>query len=117
MGRYKLIVQMDAAEGKEDEFRDYYPNTHVNDVLTVPGVLSAQLLRRKATMSDSGKHFWEYMVIYEIECDDPDALTAEIRSRAAAGDIRGNPGLMKSERRAIYYEAASPEMPGTPPKR
>ena len=111
MKRYKLIIQMDAAEGQEEEFLKYYPNVHVADVSKTPGVVSAQFSRRAATMSDSGKHRWDYMVIYELETDDPDSFTALVRERVGAGAIRGNASLMGPERRAVYYEAISEVMP------
>jgi hypothetical protein len=37
-----LLVFTNAAEGREDEYHDWYEQTHIPDVLAVPGVVSAQ---------------------------------------------------------------------------
>jgi hypothetical protein len=37
-----LLVFTNAAAGREDEFHQWYDETHIPDVLAVPGVVSAQ---------------------------------------------------------------------------
>lgn len=37
-----LLVFTNAAAGREDEFHEWYESTHIPDVLSVPGVVSAQ---------------------------------------------------------------------------
>ena len=114
MARYKMIVQLDPADGCEDEFLDYYPNAHVKDVLKVPGVLSAQFLRRGHTISEAGPHRWDYMVIYEVDCDDPQALQDTMVSGMRSGEIRGNFDLLKAQRRTVFYAPLTDILPGTP---
>ncbi|WP_417209696.1 hypothetical protein [Antarctobacter sp.] len=113
MARYKMIVQLDPGEGREDAFLDFYPQTHVRDILTVPGVLSAQFLRRVHAISDAGPHEWAYMVIYEVECDDPKELQDAMVAGMKSGAIRADFDLLKAERRTVFYEALTDVLSGT----
>lgn len=56
MARYKMIVQLDAAEGVEEEFLENYPNVHIQDMLKVLVVQGAEFLRRGHAISDAGPH-------------------------------------------------------------
>ena len=40
--RFIQIVFSNPAEGKDDEFNDWYDNVHIPDLLAIPGMLSAQ---------------------------------------------------------------------------
>jgi hypothetical protein len=37
MAKYTFVVLTNAVEGKDDAFDDWYTNTHLGDVLAVPG--------------------------------------------------------------------------------
>lgn len=104
MAHYKMIVQLDPTEGHEAEFLDYYPHVHIRDVTQMAEVKKAEFLRRRLTVSDPGDFAWEYMVIYEIECDDPEAFLARLMDAMKAGKIRANFDLLRPERRTCFYE-------------
>ena len=42
MAKYTFVVLTNAVEGKDDAFDEWYTNTHLGDVLAVPGFVSAQ---------------------------------------------------------------------------
>ena len=52
MGRYVFAVHSNAAEGREQEYNDWYSNHHLKDVLACPGVISA----RRLTLADQQLH-------------------------------------------------------------
>lgn len=75
MKRYKLVALTNAVAGREDEFDQWYDRQHIPDVLSIPGVLSAE----RFVVVGEGPH--RYMTIYEIETDDLEAVKAELGSR------------------------------------
>jgi hypothetical protein len=104
MSRYRLVIQLDPADGKEAEFLDHYPNVHMADVINVPGFISGQMFRKCATFNDAGPHRWEYFVEYELETDDPEKFLATLRGKVASGEVRGNVDVMGPKRRSCMYE-------------
>lgn len=75
MKRYKLMALTNAREGRDDEFGRWYDDQHIPDVLSVPGMISAE----RFILVGEGKH--RYMTLYDIETDDVGAVMAEIGSR------------------------------------
>jgi hypothetical protein len=78
-----------AAE-REDEFNRWYTTVHVPDVCAIPGVLSARRFRRAALTSAFDGELasgHRYLVVYEIETDDPGSIERELRARFADGRL------------------------------
>lgn len=67
MARYILTVIANAVEGREDEANDWYDNIHLEEVLTVPGFITAQ---RFEPMDVPEGEKVRYLAHYEIEADD-----------------------------------------------
>ena len=76
MTRYKLIGMANAKPGREDEFRIWYANQHMPDVMAVPGMVSCELLEN---ISPKGR--WLFSNLYEVESDDISATMAELYRR------------------------------------
>jgi hypothetical protein len=78
------------AEGKEDEFNQWYDNVHLPDILATPGMLSAQRYDLyeaeiyRAQGAAPPEH--RYLTIYEME-GDVDAIMLKIREGVASGKI------------------------------
>ena len=66
-----FMVFADGVEGREVEFNNWYENTHLGEVLQVPGFVSAQ--RFVILGEPEGQ---KYVAVYEIEGDPQAALTA-----------------------------------------
>jgi hypothetical protein len=79
MARYNIIVMSNPVAGREDEFNDWYTQTHIMDLLKCPGVITAQ--RFKTVDSHSPNAAQRYMARYEVETTDLAATMAEIQSR------------------------------------
>lgn len=65
--RYLLEVRSKAMPGREDEYDAWYENTHMREVLTVPGFEACTRYERVDPEQD-GRQF---VAVYEVETDDP----------------------------------------------
>lgn len=61
---------------REDEFRDWYLQTHFHDLLETPGVVQAHRYRSLNPTPRDGESC--YLAIYEIDADDPAAVVRRI---------------------------------------
>ena len=96
MRRFKLVVLSNAKDGREDEYNQWYNNRHLADVVAVPGFSSAQRFKLRDDMGFPHRH--QYLAIYEIESDDPQAVIGELMRR------RDTPAMLISE--ALDLESA-----------
>lgn len=104
--RHKFLVLTNPVEGREREYNTWYDNVHVPDVLKVPGVVAAQRFGRSIAGADPR---YGYMAIYELETDDPQAVIADIRSRAGTPAMEMSEALDTADIYAEVYEAHAPE--------
>ena len=64
--KFKFIVFSKPVEGMEEEYNDWYQNTHLREVCEVPGFVSAQRYKLSMDLAeDSGAH--PYVALYDIE--------------------------------------------------
>lgn len=61
---------------REDEFRDWYLNTHFHDLLETPGVVQAH--RYQSLNPEPRENEPRYLAIYEIASEDPTAVVRQI---------------------------------------
>lgn len=85
MGKYVMVVQSRAKNGRDDEYNKWYDSTHIKDICALPGVKSGR--RFESTGIGMGGAGQKYLAIYEIEADDPTAWFAEMGKRAAEGKM------------------------------
>ena len=83
MGKYVMVVQSRAKEGRDEEYNRWYDTSHLADVCAIPGVKSGR--RLEATPIQIGQAGLRYLSIYEIEADDPGSVLVEMKRRAADG--------------------------------
>lgn len=76
------------SQERDGELNDWYDGTHVPELLSVPGFVSARRFRR---VGDDGEP--EYLAVYEIEADDVGAPVREWRRRSAAGETTRSDAL------------------------
>ena len=70
-GREMLITLVNSAPGRDDEFREWYWDTHVVEVLALPGFVAAHRLR--LAEEPGGAAPFRYATIYEVEGSATDA--------------------------------------------
>lgn len=104
MGSYQLVVLTNPVEGKEEAYNDWYTNTHLHDVVQIPGIVSAQRFRMTATQrTDTPPGPWKYLAVYNVETDDLNSVINELAARRNTPKLRGTDALA-DERLAYYYE-------------
>jgi hypothetical protein len=95
MALYKLIALTNAVAGHEDDFNRWYDAFHLPETCAVPGVIGGQRFRRVGTPKPNGDTpRYEYLVIYDIETDEPERTIALLREYIETGRIGRNPELM-----------------------
>lgn len=76
MARYKFVAFCNAADGKDEEFNNWYDSHHMPDMCDIPGFVSGERFS-----SVGGNIPFKYMAVYEVETDDLGATMGEIRNR------------------------------------
>ncbi len=79
MANFKLFVMSGPSPGKEVEYNEWYNNQHLQDVVAVPGFLSAQRFRLNDAMEFEHKH--RYLAIYELDGKAAAEAVAELLKR------------------------------------
>ena len=108
MASYKLVVFSDAVEGREEEYNDWYTNTHLDDVVAVPGFVSAQRYKLRTIVMGEFKH--RYMAIYNIESDDPDKVIEEMMCRRGTEAMILSDGIDLETATCALYETITREV-------
>jgi hypothetical protein len=65
---------------REDEYHKWYNDTHLAEIVSVDGIVSA---RRFASIDGNGP----FIAIYELDCDDLDAVVGRMRELGASGKM------------------------------
>lgn len=79
MARHILLAFSNPLEGREEEFNAWYNERHLDDVLKVPGYVSAQRFELSPTqMMPDGPY--RYLAIYEVETDDLEATSKALQA-------------------------------------
>ncbi|GHB73376.1 hypothetical protein GCM10010377_74770 [Streptomyces viridiviolaceus] len=109
MPKYTYVVLTNPVDGKEDEFNDWYTNTHVHDALKVPGFVAAQRFKLADAQRAESPYPWRYLAIYELETDDlqksVDALAERFNTPAMVISEALHP-----ERLGLLFEAMTPRL-------
>jgi hypothetical protein len=106
MGKFKLVVLANPTDGREEEFNEWYSNTHLADIVAVPGFRSAQRFKLKEPMGF--EHRQQYLAMYELECADPQAVMEELYRRRDTPAMILSDALDLSTVVAGVFEACSP---------
>lgn len=77
MSKYIMAVTSKAKVGKDVEFRDWYKNVHIPELLEVPGFIKGTRYH-----TDSPEAAAPYLTIYEIDSDDIQATTGAMQERS-----------------------------------
>lgn len=85
MPKVKLVALTTPLPGKEEEFHDWYQNTHLKEVISVPGFTGAQRFKLVAKLMGSDTN--QYLAIYDAEVDDPAALLGRMGEFAQSGKM------------------------------
>lgn len=104
MARYKFIVLANAVAGQETEFNDFYSDTHVPDVLDVPGIKTAQRFVISSGQFAPTPSPYKYLAIYDVEAENAEAVCAEILRRSGTDAMPINPHIVQDPKFAYFFE-------------
>ena len=76
------VETMPASPDREAEYHKWYNDTHLAQILSVEGIVSA---RRFAPTDGDGP----FIAIYELDCDDLDAAVQRLGELGASGKMTG----------------------------
>ena len=79
MPKFLVMVMSNPREGMEDEFNDWYENTHLDEVLATTGFTSAQRYQLMSQKGAPSAH--DYLALYETEADSADAVIEDLEAR------------------------------------
>ena len=99
MARYTFLVLTNPVEGREDSFNDWYTNTHIKDVVNVPGIVAAQRFKLAGAQLAPDPHPWAYLALYDVETDNLEHTVKALQERI------GTPAMVMSD-------AMSPQLLG-----
>lgn len=80
------VETMPVSADKEAEYHTWYDETHLGQILSVEGIVSA---RRFAPTDGNGP----FIAIYELDCDDLDAVVARLGELGGSGALTGMENL------------------------
>lgn len=103
MAKYILVVPSSAHPGKDDDYNRWYDDTHLGDLLAIPGIKSGT--RYNADSASPNAPEASYLAVYEIETDEPGQVMSELGRRAQAGEMEISPALDPSSARMWLYKA------------
>lgn len=89
-GNVILTALMNAAPGREEEFNRWYEEQHLQDVLSIDGMLGATRYRVSDAVHADGAP-WIYLTIYEVEAGAAAQVAQELGRR------RGTPAMQMSD--------------------
>jgi hypothetical protein len=78
-----FIAFTNAVEGRADEFNDWYDNTHVQEVLSIPGFKSVERFKAAAAQRPRDTPPFEYLAIYDVEGDASEIVKAMLEWSAS----------------------------------
>lgn len=100
--RYRFVVLTNAVEGRDAEFNEWYTNTHLSDVLAVPGIVSAQRYVLADFQRGANPQPYKYLAIYEIETADLKWVAEEIGRRAGSSAMVISDAMASEKIAAIF---------------
>lgn len=107
MPRAVMVVMTNPIEdSREAEYNEWYTNTHLADVLKVPGFLAATRYRladqQLGGTTPEGTH--RYLAIYEVEADDLTEVNAGLLAAATGGNMQISETLDARSASTLLFE-------------
>jgi hypothetical protein len=101
MAKHILVVLSNAQDGTDEPFNRWYTETHLGDILTLPGYAAAQRFKRSETQLAIDDLPYRYLAIYEVDAED--VASAADALRATSGHMVIDPALDRSRTVAWFY--------------
>lgn len=106
MNKYLILAFSNPIDGREDEFNDWYSNQHIQDLLTVPGFVSAQRFKIATPPYQGPDLRFGYACLYEVETHSIEQTFDDIK--AAAGSFTISDAIDFDGAHVSAYEPVTP---------
>jgi len=101
MAKHILVVLSNAQDGTDEQFNRWYTETHLGDILALPGYTAAQRFKVSEAQMAAGDLPYQYLAIYEVDAED--AASAADALRSNSGRMVIDPALDRSRTVAWFY--------------
>jgi len=85
MPKMRMIALTTPQPGREDEYHEWYNNTHLPELVNLFGMEQASRWELVAKLMGSDPN--QYLAIYEFEADDPAQILAKFGEAAQGGKL------------------------------
>ena len=100
-----IVLTKPSSEDREEEFNEWYDDTHLVDLVNVPGVTSASRYKLADAQVVEGASLGNpYLAIYELEGDDLSQVTAAINGAASDGRFRMSDSIDRGTGQSVVFE-------------
>lgn len=82
MEKHLMVVMTNPVPGRDDEYNSWYDDQHLEDVLKIEGIRSAERFELSAAQRGDPPYPFEYLALYWIETDDLPSVVAELKRRS-----------------------------------
>jgi hypothetical protein len=83
----KMTVMAKAKPGQVEALAKWYDETHIPDLLAVPGLVSAERHNVMPLKASDGVPAWDFMLIYGLEGDPMAVLGNMAKAQVALSDL------------------------------
>ena len=85
---HKMVVLAKAVPGKVEELAQWYDETHIPDLLAVPGLITAERHTIMPIKRPEGTPVWDFMLVYEFSGDEPMVVLGDMaKAQVSLGDM------------------------------
>ncbi|MEA1015261.1 hypothetical protein SH591_11405 [Sphingomonas sp. LY54] len=88
--KHTLVSLTAAKAGQEAEFKQWYSDTHVKEVLAIPGISNARVSKVGAAF---GYMPWQQVAMFDLDFANPEDALGEIQARIKNGKIGLHPSV------------------------
>lgn len=106
---YVYVVKSAPVEGREDEYNRWYTDVHLQDVLALPGFVSAQRFKLADPDADDAPA-QPYLALYFMRTDDPEGLLATLTEMVETGRISMTEAFDQDVVSTVLYQAITPSV-------
>ncbi len=103
MPKFKFFGFTNPVPGREDEYNEWYDNTHLADLLKIPGIVSAQRFKLTDEQRSPGTYPYKYLAVYDCEADNVGSIVSELKARSGTTDMPIS-DAMGTERMMFFFE-------------
>ena len=97
MARFTYTILSRAIPGREEEFKAWYRDQHIKDVLAMPGVVRGQLVELGfQRVYDLDAPRYTLLTIYELEGENPEPIINALRDASGSEHMPATDALDKS---------------------